>query len=86
MNPEEHDRLRWMVFHDTVKHLSFAGGLTVPQIEWVRRMLVPGAAFAADRLPPDCREAQAKLLDVICLGLVIFTSGPVPDYAPEDDK
>jgi hypothetical protein len=78
MTDEEYDRLRWSVYHDTVKRLSWVGGLSRPQVERVHADLL--TIFAS--VPADCEDSRTKLLDQICEGLARAHS--VPDFAPEE--
>jgi hypothetical protein len=85
MTPEESDRLCWMVWHDTVRRLGcHSGGLTVAQLEGVRRDLLPGGIWEAGSVPADLEPDRARLLDEVCAGLAALVGGPAPDFPPAE--
>ncbi|RNM13292.1 hypothetical protein [Nocardioides pocheonensis] len=84
MTDEEFDRLRFLVWHDTVRRIGHRGGLMSWQLDVVRRDLLPGGIFPAGSIPADLEPDRIKLLDEVCAGLAAMVGGPAPDFPPEE--
>ena len=67
----------------TVRQLGDAstGGLTLEQVERVRRELLPGGMWPEGSVPADLEPKRSRLLDEVCHGLA---AGVVaPDFPPD---
>lgn len=82
MTPEESDRLRWMVWCDTVRRLGHRGGLNDDGLELVRRDLLPGGIWPEGSIPADLEPDRLKLLDEVCEGLARWHQAP--EFPPEE--